>query len=224
MATNMHERSAEIVDLVERSGMRDELEARIEAQNLEKRKQLIAKRRRLLEERDRVMPALEAEAAAACEAYALCEQKLLAARQVMHYTQQRAYGVGCKYGTGLIDRDIERAAPKFLQDAYDDLQEPLDFLSNTVRYWSRRQRVGWGFAYVDTSNVDEVTALRTKCKDGQAQMRAMMYEDRLTLDEMRLRCTAIVTECLALTRPHLKDDPHWLRHEERKARAQRKPA
>ena len=217
--------SAELINLVERSGMRGELEQRVEAQNLEKRKQLIAERRRLLEERDRVMPALEAEAAAAREAYALCEQKLRAARQVMDYTQMRAYGIGCSYGTAQIDQAIERAAPRFLQDGFDTLQEPLDFLSSTVRFWSHRQRIGWGgYRTVDLSDIDEVAALRQRCEQGQAEVKAMMYDNCLSIDEMRSRCAAIVEECLALTRPRLKDDRHWLTHQERKARAVRKSA
>ncbi|RQP98064.1 hypothetical protein [Burkholderia stagnalis] len=224
MASSMHERSGEIIDLIDRAGLREELEARIEAQNIEKRRHLIAERTRLRAEREQVVPPLEAAHAEAQEARLLLEQKLLAARQVESYTFQRAYGARCKYGTAQIDADIERHAPKFLQDGYDALQEAMDFLSGTFRFWSHRQRIGWGFANVDTSNVEEIAALRMRCADGQAEIKAMMYDDRLSLDEMRTRCAAIVDECLLLTRPQLKDDPHWLRNEERKARAQRKSA
>ena len=218
---SMHERSAELIDLVEKSGMREQLEARVEAQNLDKRKQLIAERRRLLDECERVMPPLDAAQREASEAVALAEQKLLAARHVMHFAQQRAYVARTNLGTGRIDDDIERHAPRFLQDGYDTLQEALDFLGGTVRHWSHRQRVGWGFAFVDISNVNEIVEVRSKCEDGQKQIKAMMYDDRLSLDEMRARCAAIVDECVALTRPQLKDDPHWLLHEERKARARK---
>lgn len=221
---SMHERSAELIDLVEKSGMREQLEARIEEQNLEKRKQLIAERKRLLDECERVVPSLETAYAEAREARLLLEQKLLAARQVENFTFQRAHVARCQYGTGLIDQGIERHAPRFLQDGYDTLQEALDFLGGTVRYRSQRQRVGWGFSFVDISNVDELTALRAKCEDGQAQIKAMMYDDRLSLDALRTRCAAIVNECVALTHPQLRDDKHWLMHQERKARAQGKSA
>lgn len=218
---SIHERSAELIDLIDRTGMRGELDARDESQNLEKRKRLVAERKGLLEERDRVMPALDAEVVAAREAYALAEQKLQAARQVMHYTQMRAYGKSCSYGTAQLDSAIERNAPQFMRDAFDTLQEPIDFLGGTVWFVQQRKRVGWNFHNIDVSNVAEVSALRHKCEEGQAEIRAMMYDTDSPLDAQRPRCAAIVAECVALTRPHLKDDRHWLAHQERKERAKK---
>lgn len=86
---------------------------------------------------------------------------------------------------------------------------------------SRPKRIGWGLHNIDMSNVEEVAALRQKCKDGQAAIRKMTYDVDTPLDELRKRCAAIVEECVALTRPHLKDDRHWLQHQERKERAKK---
>jgi hypothetical protein len=213
------EQSAEIVELIERAGMRQELEDRVEAHKLGKRKELIAERGRLLKERDEVLPALGAQAAEARENVALAKQKLAAAERVMQYTEQRAYGASCSYATGQIDLEIERNVPKFMQDAFDALQEPIDFLRGTARCWKERQRVGWGFQTIDVSNCEQIGTLRRKCQDGQDEIHAMMYDVGTPVDAQRARCAAIVEECVALTHPNLKDDRHWLAHQERKARA-----
>nr|WP_318227856.1 hypothetical protein [Paraburkholderia terrae]MDW3660379.1 hypothetical protein [Paraburkholderia terrae] len=217
-------RSADLINLIERTGMRAELESKLEAQNFEKRKQLVGELATMRKECASVMPPLNKAAVEAQAAVAQLEEQLLAARQAAAYAQQRAYGTSLSFGEGQVTSQIEKLAPKFMQDAYDDLQEPIDFLHGTVRYRSHRQRVGWGFQSIDTSNVDEVVGLRRKCEAGQAEIKAMMYDVETPLDELRKRCDAIVQACLALTKPHLKDDPHWLAHEERKARAQRKSA
>ncbi len=224
MATSMHERSAALIDLVERSGMREQLEARVEAQEFERRKALVAERKRLLAECERVTPALDAAYVEAREARELLEKKLVAARQIENYAAQRAQGTRMQYGTAQIDADIERHAPRFLQNGYDALQEAIDFLRGTIRVWSTQQRVGWNFHTVDVSDCEEVAALRKQCEAGQEQIKAMMYDDRLSIDDMRARCASIVDECVALTQPRLQDDKHWQLHQERKARAQRKSA
>lgn len=224
MAASIHEQSADLLRLVEATGMRAELETKLEAQNFEKRKQLVGELATMRKECASVMPPLNKAAVDAQAAVAQLEEQLLAARQVAAYAQQRAYGTRCSYGEGQITSQIEKFAPKFMQDAYDDLQEPLDFLSSTIRFRSHRQRIGWGFQTIDTSNVDEVVGLRRKCEAGQTEIKAMMYDVETPLDELRKRCDAIVQACLALTKPQLKDNPHWLAHEERKARAQRKSA
>ncbi|MFM0100306.1 hypothetical protein PQQ87_32260 [Paraburkholderia nemoris] len=221
---SMHEQSAELIDLVEKSGMRAELEARVEAQNLEAWKMKIAALHAQRKERDAVMPALHAADIEAREIVALTERKLLAAKQVMNHTSQRVYVATCHYSDDAKIASIEKLAPRFLQDAYDDLQEPIDFLRGTVRTHSRSQRVPWSFHSIDVSvsNADEVHAIHQRCEDGQAEIRAMMQDDVTPLDEHRARCAAIVQECLAMTQPHLKDDKHWLLHEQRMERAKRK--
>ncbi|MFM0360436.1 hypothetical protein [Paraburkholderia sediminicola] len=221
---SLHHRSAELIDLVNRSGMREQLEQRVEAQNLEERKRLVGKLASMRKECVEVMPSLEKAVVEAQAAVVLCEQKLLAARQVAAYAQQRAYGTHCSFGEAQITSEIERLAPKFMQDAYDDLQEPIDFLSGTVRYWSHRQRVGWGFQTIDTSNVPDVLALRERCEQGQAQIKAMMYDTETPLDKQRERVAGFVQGCLALTQPQLRDDKAWLNHVERKNRATQKTA
>ncbi|CAM2180402.1 conserved hypothetical protein [Paraburkholderia sacchari] len=215
---SIHQRSAELIDLIERTGMREELEARVEAGNVEKRKQLIAERTRMVKERDAAAAPLEAAAAEADQRVAQLEQELATARQAASYARQRAYGTRC-HGTAQIDSEIERSAPRFMQDAFDALQEPIDFLMGTVRFWQERKRIGWNFQTIDMSDVAEVVALRRKCEDGQAEIKAMMYDAHTELDKQRARCEAIVEECVALTHPHLKDDKLRLRHEERKERA-----
>lgn len=225
MAASIHEQSADLLRLVEATGLRSELEMRVEAQNFEKRKQLVGELTTMRKECASVMPPLNKAAVEAREAVVLCEQKLLAARQVAAYTQQRLYGTSLSFGEGQVTSEIERLAPMFMRDAYDDLQEPLDFLRGTVQYWSRRERVGWGgFRTVDLSDVNEVSALRQQCEAGQSEIKAMMYDTDTPLEELRKRCVEIVSGCIALTRPRLKDDQHWQMHEERKARAQRKSA
>jgi hypothetical protein len=223
---SMHEQSAELIYLVEKSGMRAELEARVEAQKLEEWRRKIAELHAQRRERDEVMPAIDAAAVDARESYALAEQKLLTARRVMEYTQARAYGTRCGFGEGQITYQIEKRAPKFMQDSFDDLQEPIDFLRGTVRIYSSRHRVPWSFQSIDVavSNADEVFAIRQRCEDGQAEIRAMMQDDATPIDEHRARCAAIVQECLAMTKPHLKDDRQWLRHEQKKERAKQKSA
>jgi hypothetical protein len=217
-------RSADLINLIERTGMRAELETKLESQNLEERKRLVGKLTTMRKECAEVMPSLDQAVVAAQAVVVQLEEKLLAARQVAAYAQQRAYGTSLSFGEGQITSQIEKLAPKFMQDAYDDLQEPLDFLSSTVRFWSHRQKIGWGFQTIDTSNVDEVVALRHKCEAGQAEIKAMMYDTESPLDELRKRCDEIVSQCVALTHPRLKDDKHWQMHQERKARAQRKTA
>ncbi|MEM5341604.1 hypothetical protein [Paraburkholderia azotifigens] len=208
-----------LVGLIEDAGLRQELEDRVEARKLEKRKALLAERARLLKERDEELPALEAKAIAAYEALASLEQKVIDARQVLAYTHQRVHGANCRYGTGLIDAEIERLAPKFMQDAFDALQEPIDFLQGTVRFRPEQRRAGWGFHSIDVSNTEEIAALRKKCRDGQEEIRQMMFDVDGPAAAQRVRCAAIVEECVAMARPHLKDDRHWLTHQERKARA-----
>jgi hypothetical protein len=223
---SMHEQSADLINLVEKSGMRGELEARVETQNLAAWRQEIATLHAQRKERDQVMPPINAAAVKAREAYALAEQKALDARLLMNYAMGRAYAMQCGFGEGQITYQIEKHAPKFMHDAYDDLQQPVDFLRNTVRIYSSRQRVPWGFHSIDVSmsNADEVFAIRQRCEDGQAEIRGMMLDDVTPLDEHRARCAAIVQACLAMTQPHLKDDRDWLRHEQRKERAKQKSA
>jgi hypothetical protein len=104
------------------------------------------------------------------------------------------------------------------------LQEAIDFLGGTVWYGTQRKRIGWNFHNVDVSNVEEVSALRQTCKDGQAKIKAMMYQCDVSLDEQRSQCAVLVEECIALTHPHLKDDKHWQLNEQRKERAKQKQA
>ncbi|MBN3763404.1 hypothetical protein [Burkholderia sp. Ac-20365] len=216
---NRYKQNAQLIDLIERAGMRQELEDRVEAQKLEKRKELVTERGRLLRECEEVMPQLDAAAVEARETVALLEQKLFAAHQAMHSTLQRAYGTRCSYGTGVVDAEIERNAPQFMQDAFDALQEAIDFLRGTVCFWQQPQRVGWGFQTIDVSNCEQVGTLRRKCQDGQDEIRAMMFDVGTPTDAQRARCAAILEQCVALTHPQLKDDRHWLMHQERKARA-----
>ncbi|WP_321839693.1 hypothetical protein [Paraburkholderia bannensis] len=213
------DQSAEIVELIERTGMRQELEDRVEARKLDKRKQLVAERGLLLKERDEALPAVEAAAREAREQVALLDKKLAAAKRLMQHTEQRAYGTWLSCGTAQIDDAIERNAPKFMQDALDALQEPIGLLQGAVQFWPQRRRVGWGFQNIDVSNVEEIAALRRKCQEGQIEIRAMMYDVDTPIAAQRARCMAIVEECIALTHPNLKDDRHWLTHQERKARA-----
>ncbi|MDN7177323.1 hypothetical protein M0D69_04700 [Caballeronia sp. SEWSISQ10-4 2] len=223
---SLYEQSAELIDLVEKSGMRGELEARVEAQNLAEWRQQIATLHAQRKERDQVMPAIDAAAVEAREAYALAEQKALDARLLMNYAMGRAYATRCGFGEGQVTSLIEKHAPKFMHDAYDDLQEPIDFLRGTVRVYSTRQRVAWGFHSIDVSmsNADEVFAIRHRCEAGQSEIRRMMLDDVTPLDEHRARCAAIVHDCLVLTQPHLKDDREWLRHEQKKQSAKQKSA
>lgn len=219
---NLQENGAELIDLVEKSGMRAELEARVELQNAEKRKELIAEKARLIKECDKAMPQFDHDATVTRQARQLAEQKLAVARRAENYAQQRAYGMRIKHGTAHIDAEIERIAPKFMQEAFDALQEPIDFLGGTVWFGTQRKRVGWNFHNIDVSNVEEVSALRQKCKDGQTKIKAMMYQYDVSLDEQRAQCVAIVEECVDLARSHLKGDKHWLLHEERKERTKQK--
>lgn len=223
---SMYEQSGDLIDLVQRSGMRAELEARVETQNLAEWRQEIAKLHAQRKERDEVMPPIDAAAVKACESYALVEQKALDARLLMNYAMGRAYAMQCGFGEGQITHQIEKHAPQFMHDAFDDLQEPIDFLRGTVRIYATRQRVAWGFHSIDVSvsNADEVFAIRQRCEDGQAEIRAMMLDCVTPLDEHRARCAAIVQDCLAMTQPHLKDDREWLRHEQKKQSAKQKSA
>ncbi|MGF6726717.1 hypothetical protein P3T43_006107 [Paraburkholderia sp. GAS41] len=219
---NMQEHSAKLIDLVEKSGMRAELEARVEMQQAEKRQELIVERARLIKEGDEVMPPLDRDVALTRQARELAEQKCAIARRAENYALQRAYGTRSNYGTAHIDAQIERIAPKFMQEAFDALQEPIDFLGGTVWFGTQRKRVGWNFHNIDVSNVEEVAALRQKCKDGQAKIKAMMYQSDASFDEQRIQCVAIVEDCISLTRPHLKDDKHWVLHQQCKERAKKK--
>jgi hypothetical protein len=139
----------------------------------------------------------------------------LRSQQDANDKRQRAYGLAKHFEEDRANWQIARHAPRFMHDAVDALQERIDFLGGTVRFWTKQSRVGSCF-------IEAACVLRRKCEAGQDKIRAMMYDLKTPLDEQRKRCAAIVEECVALTRPHLEGDRAWLRHQDRKERAKAK--
>jgi hypothetical protein len=215
------ERSSELLELMNSSGATDELKARLEVRNRDEQLRLVDKLKAMRIERDAAMPEVDREAIAAREEVIQLEAKLAIARQAANYAQQRAYVTRASFGEGRINAQIERVAPKFLRDAYDDLQDPIDFLAGTVSIRQIRQRIGWRFQYVTVSDADEVSALRQKCVEGQAAIKAMMYDADTPLEVLREQCCSIVNACLAVTSPRLKEDKHYRLRLERLERAKK---
>jgi hypothetical protein len=131
---NIFERSAERIDLIERTGMRDELEARLDEQRSVEHRRLISERDHWRKVRDAVVPPAQKAAAEAIAKVKLLKEQLLAAKQDANDKRQRAYGLATEFEEELANCQIERHVPRFMHDAVDALQEPIDFLGGTVRF------------------------------------------------------------------------------------------
>ncbi|NPT61208.1 hypothetical protein [Paraburkholderia elongata] len=220
MAASIHEQSADFLRLVEATGLRSELETKLEAQNLEERKRLVAEIAAKRAGFERVSPALDKAYREAWEGVELAEAKLLAAKQVFNHVSQRSYGARCQAGTGQEEARLEKIAPRFIRDAIDSVEEMTDFLRGTFRGETRRV-TEWTWAgrvsrSIDVSNAEVVHSIRQICEAALDEMHAMMRDVDTPLVDQRERCEALVAECKAVALPQLKDDATYQRYQDRK--------
>ncbi|MFM0079746.1 hypothetical protein P0D72_12800 [Paraburkholderia sediminicola] len=225
-AASIHERSGELINLIEKSGMRAQLEDRIEEQNFEERKKLVAEIAAKHAEFERVSPGLDREIREARESLELAAAKFRAATLIFNHVTQRAYVTQCRAGTGQEEARLQAIAPRFMQDAIDSVTEMTDFLRGIFRAQTR-QVTEWTWAgrisrTIDISNVELVHSIRQTCESAIDEMHGMMCDVNTPLVDQRKRCEALVAACKASAMPHLKDDPIFLRHQDSKhARAAR---
>ncbi|AXE96112.1 hypothetical protein [Paraburkholderia terricola] len=220
MATSIHQQSADLLRLVEATGMRADLETKLEAQNLQERKRLVAEIMGKRAEFERVSPGLDRAFREAWENLELAEAKLRAAKQVFNHVAQQSHGAQCQAGTCQEEARLEKIAPRFIRDAIDSVEEMTDFLRGIVR-GETRQITEWTFAgrvsrTIDISNLELVRSIRMTCEAALDEMHAMMLDTHTPLAEQRKRCEALVAGCKASAMPHLKDDPNFLRHQDSK--------
>ena len=209
----------EILEIMEKLGLLDEFDEKIEAQKLKERDKLVRDRFILRTTRNKVMPGLGKEVEAATEALKLAEANRLAADQAYHAAIIRNYGATLTYSEDKLNSQIEAAAPKFMHDAYDQVQKIFDGVRGVTRYWREPVSVGWGLRYIDMSNADEISALMETCKDAQAKIRELMYDVHTPIEEQRKYCAAIVRKVVEAAHPHLKNDERWLADQEKKGKS-----
>jgi hypothetical protein len=218
---NKFENVQELIAMLEQLGLLDEFEEKVEAQKLKVRNKLLRDRFILRGNRNSVLPALGKEAKAATEALKLAEENVLKARQAYNAVMTRSYGATVTYSEDKINFEIEKAAPKFMHDAYDQLGEMHDFLGGTVRSWRVREPDAWNYRTIDMSNVKQITSLREECRAGQEKIRELMYDVETPCEEQRRYCTAIVAKCVEATHPQLKDDKEWLAYQEKNGKSKK---
>ncbi|PTB26383.1 hypothetical protein C9I56_23340 [Paraburkholderia caribensis] len=139
----------------------------------------------------------------------------------MNDANLRVYGATLSYCEDKLNFDIEKAAPQFMQDAFDQLGEIRDFLRGAVRSWRVSEPDGWNHRSIDMSNVEQIAALRTKCEAGQEKIREWMYDVDTPVEEQRKCCGKVVAICLEATHPQLKDYPGFLAYQEKKDKSKK---
>ncbi|MDR6409745.1 UNVERIFIED_ORG: hypothetical protein ABIC62_002428 [Burkholderia sp. 1595] len=200
--------------------MRADLETKLEAQNLQERKRLVAEIAGKRAEFERVSPGLDRAFREAWENLELAEAKLRAAKQVFNHVAQQSHGAQCQAGTCQEEARLEKIAPRFICDAIDSVEEMTDFLRGIVR-GETRHVTEWTWAgrvsrSIDVSNAEVVHSIRQTCEAALDEMHAMMFDVDTPLVDQRKRCEALVAECKACAMPHLKDDPIYVRHRDHK--------
>ncbi|MCS6601679.1 hypothetical protein N4S61_07510 [Burkholderia pseudomallei] len=217
---SIHERSAELINLVEKSGMRDQLEARVEEQHLEERRRLVAEIKTKRAEYERVSPAIDRAFREAWDGVARAEAQLRAAQQVFNQVAQQSHGAQCQAGDAQLVARLQEIAPHFVRDAIDSVEEMSDFLRGTTRGETRRVSewtwAGRLFHTIDVSNAQLVGSIRQKCATAIDEMRSMALDVSTPLIKQRTRCEALVAECKAVALPQLRDDATYQRYQERK--------
>lgn len=211
----------EVFAILEKLGLLDELDEKVEAQKLEERKGLLRDRFILRSKRDTVMPRVGKEMGDATAMLKLADENVLKARQTMNAAAMRVYGASLTFSEDKLNSQIEAASPKFMQDAYDELGEMHEFVRGTTHSWREREPVGWNYRNIDMSNADQIAALMEMCKAGQAKIRELMYDIDTPIEEQRQYCAAIVANCVAMTHPQLKDDQLWLAQQEKKSKSKK---
>lgn len=220
MNDSIREQSAQLLELVNRSGMRDQLEQRVEEQHLEERRRLVAEIEAKRAEYKRVSPAIDRAFREAWDNVARAEAQLRAAQQVFNQVAQQSYGAQCQVGDAQLVARLQEIAPYFVRDAIDSVEEMSDFLRGTTRGETRRVSewtwTGRVFRSIDVSNAELVGSIRQKCEAAIDEMRSMAFDVNTPLVEQRARCEALVAECKAVAMPQLRDDATYQRYQDRK--------
>lgn len=220
MNDSIREQSAQLLELVNRSGMRDQLEARVEEQHLEERRRLVAEIEAKRSEYERVSPAIDRAFREAWDGVARAEAQLRAAQQAFNQVAQQSHGAQCQAGDAQLVARLWEIAPHFVRDAIGCLEEMTDFLRGTTRGETRRVSewtwAGRVFRTIDVSNAELVGSIRQKCEAAIDEMRSMALDVDTPLIKQRARCEALVAECKAVALPQLRDNATYQRYQDRK--------
>lgn len=220
MNDSIREQSAQLLELVNRSGMRDQLEARVEEQHLEERRRLVAEIEAKRAEYERLSPAIDRAFREAWDGVARAEAQLRAAQQVFNQVAQQSHGAQCQAGDAQLVARLQEIAPHFVRDAIDSVEEMTDFLRGTTRGETRRVSewtwAGRVFRTINVSSAELVGSIRQKCEAAIDEMRRMALDVSMPLNKQRARCEALVAECKAVALPQLRDDATYQRYQDRK--------